>query len=155
MNDEIKYYGAIVTGECSTRLNELKKYTLTSNFSEMYADNGSNVNDGVDYLNSTPSNIVYYIGGIKYTDVISGGETKTTYSFYSQGYSSPDFISSGTIKIPEKEKLVSNPKIENDVFIERQSISVFNNNYKLEFVKNLSELNSFAAGSFFNIVNNT
>lgn len=154
MDDKIKYNSSVVTGECTTRLNELRKYTVSNLFTEQYISGGSINNDGVDYGISTPSNITYYIGGIKYNDII-GDTAKTTYSFTSLGYSSPDFFYSGTIKIPEKEKIVSNPKIENDVFINRQEVSVFNNNYKLEFIKNLAELNSFAAGSFYNIINNT
>lgn len=155
MNDSIKYNTSTVTGECITRLNELKKYTVTELFSDKYVSGGNVNTDGVDYGISTPSNIIYYLGGIRYNDIITGDVIKTTYSFLSLGYSSPDFFYAGTIKIPEKEKIVSNPKIENDVFINRQEISVFNNNYKLEFIKNMAELNSFAAGSFYNIVNNT
>lgn len=146
---------AIVTGNCSSRINEIRKYTQTNKFSEKYLISiNPNIN-GVDLQQSNPSHIVYYIDGIQYTDIINSSGTTTSFRFESLGYDSPDFFSSQVIKIPEKENLVNNPKIENDVFIERQEISVFNNNYKLEYIKNLSELNSFAAGSFYNIVVNT
>jgi len=50
---------------------------------------------------------------------------------------------------------VSNPKINDDVFIVRQELSAFDSNYKLEFIRNLVDLTSYAGGNFFNIVNNT
>lgn len=157
MEDQILYNSGIITGECTTRLNELKKYTITDDFSEQYVIRGSSTenNDGVDYNVSTPTNIIYYLGDIRFNDVIIDGQTYTTYSFISLGYASPDFFYSPVIKLPEKENMISNQKTENDVFISRQEISVFNNNFKLEYIKNLAELNSYAAGSFYNIVNNT
>ena len=157
MSEEILYNTNVVSGSCTSRLNELKKYTITEDFSEQYVIIGSSIdnNDGVDYTVSTPTNVVYYLGYIEYNDIISDGQTITTYNFTTLGYSSSDFFYSGVIKLPEKENMSSNPKTENDVFISRQEISVFNNNFKLEYIKNLAELNSYAAGSFYNIVNNT
>jgi len=143
-----------VLGSCVSRLNELRTYSNSNVFNEQYIGNGSFTNNGVDFNLSTPLNIIYYLGGIRYNDVI-GDVIITTFSFYSSGYNSVDFFHSELIKLPEKENIISNSKIENDVFIDRQEKSVFNNNYKLEYINNLSELLNYAGGKSFNIINNT
>ena len=61
---------SIVTGSSSSRLTELKKYVVTSNFNLQYVSGGTQYHDGVDYSNSTINKVVYYLGGIKYVDVI-------------------------------------------------------------------------------------
>lgn len=145
----------IVTGTSTSRLSELRKYRITNNFAEMYTANGSVSNDGVDYSTSTPSNIIYYLGGIRYLDIPSGSNSGTTYSFTAQGYNSPDFINVPYYKDPMKENIISKPKIDDDVFIIRQETSAFENNYRLEYVKNLNDLISYAGGNYFKIINNS
>jgi hypothetical protein len=54
-----------------------------------------------------------------------------------------------------KENIISNPKIYNDVFIVRQEVSAFDGNYRLEYIRTLVDLTTYAGGNFFNIVNNT
>ena len=54
-----------------------------------------------------------------------------------------------------KENIISNPEIANDVFIDRQEISAFDQNYRLEYIGSLVDLTTYAGGGFFNIVNNT
>ena len=154
MNETLNYNNGVVSGSCTSRLNELKKYKITENFSEKYFGFGSTTTNGVDYLNSTPDNILYYIDGIKYNDVIVNNVTNSSFEFISTGYNSVDFITDEVIKVVEKENLTSNPKIENDLFIDRQQISVFENNYKLEHIKNMVQLNTYVSGKYFNIVSN-
>jgi hypothetical protein len=146
----------VVTGSSSSRLTELRKYTITSNFLLQYVGNGSPTFDGVDYFVSTAgSKVVYYLGGIKYTDILTGETSGTTFSFIGQGYSSPDFITAPIYKDPNKENIISNPKIYDDVFIVRQELSAFDQNYRLEYIQSLVDLTTYAGGNFFNIVNNT
>jgi hypothetical protein len=71
------------------------------------------------------------------------------------GTSSPDFINKPVYKDPNKESIISNPKIYDDVFIIREELSAFDANYRLEYIKNLIDLETYAAGQFFNIVKNT
>ncbi len=139
-----------VTGTSNSRLTELKKYTISSIFSEMYVQyNGHN--DGVDFNNSIPDNkIYYYIGEIKYTDDIIND--KTTFRFNTIGINNPQFITAPLFKTPSKENIIGNPKIDNDVFIVRQELSAFDKNFKLEHLNNLAELNAFAGGNYFNII---
>jgi hypothetical protein len=152
----------IVTGSSSSRLTELRKYTITNVFTNQYFNNGSPTNDGVDTFNSIPNQmIVYYLGGIKYIDIVnssgvtSGMTTGTTFSFNGQGYNSANFIDVNYYQNPNKENIISNPKIYDDVFIVRQELSAFDKNYRLEYIRSLVDLTTYAAGSFFNIVNNT
>lgn len=149
----------IITGESTSRLSELKKYTITSDFYSGYRQSIGLLVDGVNVDQSTfdgNSGIIkYYIDGITYYDIIDeNGNKRTTFSFIGQGYTSPDFINSPIYKDPNKYNLVSNPKVADDVFIIRQQVSAFDKNYKLNYVRNLSDLTTYAGGRFFNIVNN-
>jgi hypothetical protein len=146
-----------VTGNSYSRLSELEKYAVNPAYEEKYVSNGSSVSDGVDYNASVQGSCyVYYINGMGYVDVISDGVTIcTTFSFTAQGTSSPDFISAPIFKNPNKEKIVSNPKIDDDVFIVRQEVSAFDKNYRLEFVRNLLDLETYAGGNYFNIIQNS
>lgn len=148
------YTPYVVTGGCTSRLSELKKYVITNVFTEQYVGGGSVLIDGVDFGASTGGIIVYYLGGIKFID-ISGQTTGTTFSFTTLGVTSPNFINAPIYKDPMKENIISNPKIDDDVFIIRQQLSAFENNYRLENIRNLVELTSYAGGKYFNIVNNT
>lgn len=147
----------IVTGTSSSRLSELRKYVVTDVFTEKYFNNGTPTNDGVDITSSIPNEkIVYFLGGIRYVDTLVDGITiNTKYSFTGQGYNSSNFIDVPYYQNPNKENIISNPKIYDDVFIIRQELSAFDKNYRLEHIENLIDLTTYAAGSFFNIVNNT
>jgi len=150
----------MVTGSTShSRLAELKKYAVGVSFSEQYVNNGSLTVDGVAYGDPNTvsgKSVVYYISGIKYFDILTGTSSGTTYSFTPQGIDNPlNFINTNTYKDPKKDNIISNPKIIDDVFIVRQELSAFDKNYKLEYIKNLNELLTYAGGNFFNIVNNS
>lgn len=97
--------------------------------------------------------VTYYIDGIKYTDYVQEGYT--IFEYYATDSNSPNFINVPYYKDPKKENIISLPKIDNDVFIIRQQLSVFENNNLLEYVDNLLELRTFVGGNYFNIVNNT
>jgi|LSQX01.2.fsa_nt_gb hypothetical protein len=152
----------IITGSTNnSRLNELKKFTISDDITKQYFGNGDWINNGVDFTQLEYSNelipqlikIVYFIDGIKYTDFII--EEYTVYEYDTVGTGSTDFINVPYYKDPKKENIVSQPKIDSDVFIVRQQLSAFENNYLLEHVDSLFELETFAGGNYFNIVNNT
>lgn len=149
----------MITGTSTSRLSELKKFMVSENFLDNYEQSTSISNNGVNTnttnLESTPQIIVYYIDGIRYKDVIENGVTTTTFSFEGQGYDSPDFVDLPIYKDPEKNNLISTPKIFSDVFIDRQTISAFRDFFYLEEVNSLFELTTFAGGNYFNIVENT
>ena len=149
----------VTGGTNNSRLIELKKYAIGVSFDNQYFGNGSWTNNGVDFTNSTEDvEVVYYISGIKFIDYITSGLTETTtytkFVFTPEGTDNPNFINEQYIKNPSKSKLVDNPKINNDVFIVRDNLSAFNYNYKLEYVRNLLDLTTYAGGKYFNIINN-
>src|ERR1035437_2295855 len=74
----------------------------------------------------------------------------------SSGYTNnPNFVIKPIYQKPNKENIISNPKISNDVFIIRQELPAFDGNYRLEYIRKLVDLETYAAGKFFNIINNT
>jgi len=147
---------AIVTGVSSSRLTELRKYTISGTLSEIYFTSTSSDSDGVNISLSTGNTIIYYIGGITYTDQTIDAITTTTFSFESLGYDdSNNFVDLPIIKDENKENIIDKPEVENDVFIIRQSIPVFENQYRFSNIRNLGELQFYAGGGFFNIISNT
>ena len=145
----------IVTGMSTSRLSELKKYRVSDTFSEQYFQSQSSQYNGVNMTKSTyPSKIVYYVDKITYIDYIDqNGNNKTKFSFEGQGYNSPDFVNLPILKDPNKSNLINKPKIQNDVFIKRQELSVFEKNYKLGYIKSLRMLINYGSGKYFNVVN--
>lgn len=143
-----------ITGYCTTRLYELKKFTHSSIFSDKYFSGGTITNDGVDYNNSIENQIInYYLGGINYIDTNSGNTCM--FGFNVIAYDPNNFINTEIVKFINKENIISNPKINNDVFIDRQQISVFDINNRLEFIRKLVDLETYASGKYFNIVKNS
>ena len=107
----------MISGETNnSRLAELRKYTVSTNFVNQYVGGGSWTQDGVDYTSSPAIEyVVYYIGGIRYVDQTLIDGVYTTFDYDSN--SDPNFINVPYYKNVNKEKIISNPKIFNDVFI--------------------------------------
>ena len=83
-------------------------------------------------------------------------ETGTTFTYIAKGTSETlNFIYESYIKNPDKSKIISNPKIIDDVFIIRDNLSAFDKNYRLEYIRNLVDLTTYAGGQYFNIINNS
>ena len=145
----------MITGSTdNSRLTELKKYVITNIFEEQYKGGGSLTIDGVDYANSPSIDyVVYYIGGIRYLDETFIDGISTTFSY--TPINEPNFINEPYIKNPDKSKIISNPKIFDDVFINRSNLSALDKNYRLEYIRNLIDLTTYAGGNYFNIINNT
>ena len=145
----------MITGTTNnSRLQELRKYTTSTNFADQYVSGGNWTTDGVDYGSSPAIEYVeYYLGGIKYIDetLIDGTHTTFEYTANNTG----NFIDEQYIKNPDKSKIISNPKIFDDVFIIRSEQSAFDKNYRLEYIRNLIDLTTYAGGKYFNIINNS
>ena len=148
----------IITGSCTSRLEEFKKYTITTNFNELYIGDGTPISDGVDLVNSVENErVIYYIGGIRYVDTYGEDDdgnvlVLTTYEYVSQGLESLDFVEMPLYKTIGKN--VSKPKIDDDVFINRQEQSAFNKFFRFEYITNLIDLETYASGKFFNVIKN-
>ena len=145
----------IITGSTNnSRLSELRKYTTSTNFVDQYVSGGNWTTDGVDYPNSPAIEyVVYYIGGIRYLDETLIDGIYTSFSYTSNN--TENFINESYIKNPNKSKIISNPKINDDVFIIRDDLSALDKNYRLEYIKNMVDLTTYAGGKYFNIINNT
>lgn len=145
----------MITGSTNnSRLVELKKYIVNATFAQQYVSGGNWTTDGVDYVNSPSINyVVYYIGGIQYIDQTTTAGKITTFKYTPNNIG--NFINESVYKNFNKENIISNPKINDDVFIVRSNLSAFDKNYRLEYIKNLIDLTTYAGGKYFNIINNT
>ena len=145
-----------VTGTSSSRLSELRKFTVTGTLSELYyTSTNPNIADGVnEFLTSTAVTWTYYIGGITYIDDVANSITSFTFESLAYGDDN-NFSNLPFIKDETKQNVIDKPEIDNNVFIIRQSLPVFQNVYRLQNIENLSELEKYAGGAKFNIVNNT
>ena len=144
-----------VTGITSSRLSELRKFSVSGTLSDLYFTSTNSSTDGVnELLTTTGTSWTYYIGGITYFwDEVND---ITTFTFESLGYDdSNNFIDLPFIKDDAKENIIDVPEIDNNVFIIRQSLPVFQNIYRLQSISNLSDLEKYAGGGKFNIVNNS
>jgi hypothetical protein len=146
----------VVTGTTNnSRLSELKKYAIGVSFNQQYVGGGNWTIDGVDYPNSNSEvTMTYYLGGIKFIDDINNNVTNFSFTTLGTGDTN-NFIDEPYLKNFNKDKIISNPKINDDVFIIRDNLSAFDKNYRLEYVNNLVDLITYAGGKYFNIVNNT
>lgn len=136
----------------NSKLVELRKYKITDLFIEKYFGDGSVDNNGVDYDESVENELVcYYINGIKYIDDIINN---ITYFYYNPSVDD-NFIDSEYIAKDSVLGVVGLPKINNDVFIDRQIQSAFDVNLNLEFIRSMVDLETYAGGGYYNIVNNT
>jgi len=145
----------MITGTTeNSRLAELRKYTVSPLFANQYVSGGNWSTDGVDYLNSPAIEyVVYFLGGIRYVDATLIDGVHTSFSYNPN--SDPNFVNVPYYKNVSKEKIISNPKIKDDVFIIRTEQTAFDKNYRLEYIGNLVDLTTYAGGSFFNIINNS
>jgi len=147
----------IITGSSTSRLEELRKYSVSTDLSKKYFTSSNSNEDGLD-LTKTISGVsyIYYLGGIIYTDSFLNNPTGiTTFSFVSSGYSSQNFINLPIIKDEDKENIIEMPLIGNNVFIIRNEQSILEYNYRLRNIHNLSEIEYYAGGAFYNIIKNT
>ncbi len=143
----------IITGHTTSRLVELKKVKATDIFSEKYHSGGAIDKNGVDYSNSVDDEIVvYYINGMKYTDK---RETDTWYTYFEFAPTPMDYTDGLLIKTIGNDDYIAKPKINTDVFITRQEMSIFKKNQQLSVVENLYELTTYGGGIIYNIIKNT
>jgi hypothetical protein len=155
----LSWYPYTVTGNSRSRLSELEKYVVSTNPAIKYYSGGSVTTDGLSSfsITSAMSALTYYIGGIKYDDVTFSGATATTttFSFTMTSFPWQNFDVKRVIKLESKQNMVENSQVNRDVFIERQSLGVFERNYRLRAVNAVNDIISYAGGDYFTIYNNT
>jgi hypothetical protein len=141
----------LITGTTESRLVELEKYTISDDIINKYILSGSSTSDGVVYNDSTGSTITYWIGGIKYIDY----SATTLFNFYSSGITSVNSLDTNIVVEDKNVNIVDDSTIDSDINIERQSISVFENHYRIATATNLNDLTTYAGGSYFNVIKNS
>lgn len=148
-----------ITGFSSSRLSELRKWSASDELSKKYETSTDPSTDGLDLTQTiSGETFVYYIGGITYVDEFVAEQSGYTTMFYfeSSGYSDTNnFTNLPYIKDESKQNIVDRPIVGSDVFIIRESLPVFENNYRLRNISNLTDLTFYGGGNYFNIVNNS
>lgn len=143
----------LVTGLTSSRLSDIEKFSKSNDISIKYKTTTDENLDGL-VINETIENqkYVYYIGGIKYVDDILNNVTSFQFT---RIISNIDFINNPYYKDESKQNIISKPKINNDINVERQNIAIMDNFYRLKDINLLNDFDYYGGGSIFNIVSNT
>jgi hypothetical protein len=148
---------ALITGSTSSRLVELEKYSRIGNLSQRYFTSSTILTDGVNLITSTADTIInYYIGGIEYFDNYINSQYNNSTFVINILNATADIQQDNfpIIKDFSKGNVIGRPEVKSDVFIVRQSLSVFEQQYRLRVINNLSELNFYAGGGNFKIIDN-
>jgi hypothetical protein len=140
----------IISGFTDSRLSEVKTYDANNPYQVGYkgvtsitADINGNITlveytiDGIDYVTSIgqplfPNSDLYF-------------KTQTVYYFNSSGLTQNDI---NVIKKEAEMGISEKPKIESDIFIERQSTSIFEKFLRLDEIGNLEELVDYGNGYY-------
>ena len=141
-----------VTGECTSRLSELEKFTRSTDISVKYKTTVNEDNDGV-VLSATSANTqyTYYIGGVRYVDNISAN---TSYFSFIREISNIDYINYPYYKDESKQNIIAKPKIINDINIERQAPTIMDSFYRIKDINILNDIEYYGGGSYFNVIVN-
>jgi len=144
----------IITGFTDSRLSEVKTYDVD----EPYIVGYKGVTNITYDTNNNPVLVEYTLDGIDYKTSIGQPlfpdsdlffKTETVYFFQASGLTVTDI---NVIKKHAEMGLSEKPKIESDIFIERQSTSVFERHLRMDEIDNLDELEDYRNG-YYNIFN--
>jgi hypothetical protein len=137
----------IVTGYTDSRLNEVKTYSRT----QPYQVGVNGITEIIYDDNNEPSVIKYTIDNINYITVI-GNEiipgvfnNQTIYTFSTSGLTQESI---NVIKDEAEMGISFPPKIESDIFIERQTTSVFERHLRMEEITTLDQLEEYKNGYY-------
>lgn len=146
-----------ITGITDSRLNEVKTYDKNQPYQIGY----KGVTNVQYNQYNDPEIVEYTINDINYktvigkslypkglnTEDISVFKSDTTYSFESDGL---DEYEVNVLKQEAEMGLSEPPKIESDIFIERQEISVFERHLRMGEINSLEQLDEYKNG-YYNI----
>lgn len=138
-----------INGTAISRLNELKKYTQSSNLSEKYIIS-SNGSDGVIINDSTNDSIKYIINNIIYIDDLINGSTTFTFN---TPIEYTDLDNNFLVK-EDKFLNYTNIKRNNNLDIVRQSLNIVEKHIRLTDIRNVEELTLYG-GRYYNIYKNS
>lgn len=146
-----------ITGLTINKLSRLRTFSQNMALSQRYVTSTSASINGLNIAQTviTPSleMYVYYIDNITYTTTITSGSTQTIFSYNSVFGDPLLFENKPILKDELKMHQIEKSRIEPDVFIVRQNLPVFVDNYRLSDIKNIDELYKYGSG-YFNIIDN-
>ena len=97
------------------------------------------------------NNVTYNVGGIQYvTTFLQDGNTETTFSFNPSPIVEDDYF---IFKDEINMGVVFSPKIEEELFIDRKPISVFEPHIRLSNITTLEQLERYNNG-YYNVIKN-
>lgn len=142
----------MITGFTDSRLSDVQTYDKTQPYIVGY----KGVTD-IEYdTNNEPSKVSYTIDDIDYVTYITKPsfiganlfyKTQTVYYFNAEGLSEDSI---NVIKQEVEMGISEPPKIESDIFIERQETSVFERHLRMGEITNLDEIEDYKNG-YYNI----
>ena len=148
----------MIAGITSHKLDLVKTYSSTNPY-QVGVNGVTNVTYQDPIALTGITSVSYSIGDINYTTRFSNlgiNFSKTTFFTNSSGYDFEPYITfpnkQNTFDIKEEAKmgLVSPPKINNELFIERQDLAVFERYSRFSEIKNLNDLIYYRNG-YYNI----
>ena len=148
----------MIAGITSHKLDLVKTYSSTNPY-QVGVNGVTNVTYQDPIALTGITFVSYSIGDINYTTRFSNlgiNFSKTTFFTNSSGYDFEPYITfpnkQNTFDIKEEAKmgLVSPPKINNELFIERQDLAVFERYSRFSEIKNLNDLIYYRNG-YYNI----
>jgi hypothetical protein len=143
----------MISGFTSHKLDLVKTYSSTNPY-QVGVNGVTNVTYKDQIALTGITFVSYSIGDINYTTRLS--DLNTTFFTNSSGYDFEPYITfpnkQNTFDIKEEAKmgLVSPPKINNELFIERQDLAVFERYSRFSEIKNLNDLTYYRNG-YYNI----
>jgi hypothetical protein len=152
----------MITGYTSHKLDIVKSYTEPP-----YQIGVNGVYDVRYDNNNLLKSVSYNLEGINYITyffnldeinneleeyVVDYNNTKTITTFFLNTPPNNQSVLYHTFKIESELPLVFKPKIESNVFIDRNSYSVFENYYRMNDITSLDKLMNYKNGSFYKII---
>lgn len=142
----------MITGTTSNRLSEVSRYSKT----EPYRIGVNGVTNITYNTDGSANQIFYTLGNIDYVTTIVRNSVNdfsfpTTFSYINNNAQTQNI---NTIKEEGKMGFVFPPKINNQIFIERFSLSVFEKHSRLASITNLGSLQEYRNG-YYNLIKNT
>lgn len=174
------YSAGSVSGYTSSRISELKKYNVSNPYEEFFYfditdDNRVStifelspktgytfnaLNDSNLGTENQITGIIYYDLGVSETIFDDDLNTyirfpKSTISYKGSGWNEDNISLSATVMEEKYLGIISPPKIESEVFIDRGSVSVLESHLRLSEIASLEHLITYNNGSYYNIIRQT
>lgn len=155
----------IISGFTDSKLNQVKTYDVDNPYvvgvngvTNVVYENGTEVSDTGTTVVQILRTVEYSINGIDYITNIDKPlfpdselffKTQTIYFFQSSGLTEQ---SVNVLKREAEMGISFPPKVESQIFIERQSTSIFERHLRLEDIQNLENFDDYRNG-YYNIFN--